>query len=255
MSIPWPVGNFGSWQACWSTHKTGSTKVFIQICSDHEWRCTKSVLNIKEGILIPQPFGEYFEHLINHHDFAIFHSGAGKTKAAAACQLAIVLGRPDAVINLGTCGGVEENLNLLDIVIAEKTVQYDCIVRFGEERQLFYEPMITHIDTSWVDLGSITTKLHRGTIATADHDLDHEWRKVLQSQQVLGADWESGAIAKVCELNKTRCLILRGVSDIPCERPSPEADIQALDYDRNTPLIMERLFEVVGQMRFGTERR
>lgn len=177
-----------------------------------------------------------------------FQSGATKTKAAAACQLAITMGHPDAVVNLGTCGGVAEHLNCLDIILAERTVQYDCIIRFGEERYLFYEPMITQIDTSWFDLGNVTTPMHRGTIATADQDLNHESRKILQVENVLGADWESGAIAKVCELNGIKCLILRGVSDIPHEHASPDNNTQDAQYRRNTPPIMEKLLEIVGQI-------
>jgi nucleoside phosphorylase len=41
---------------------------------------------------------------------------------------------------------------------------------------------------------------------------------------ILGADWESGAIVKVAELNGLLCLILRGVSDIPESHPAgPDA--------------------------------
>jgi nucleoside phosphorylase len=173
-----------------------------------------------------------------------------KTKAAAACQFAIDTWHPDAIANIGTCGGVSEDIKLLDIIVAETTVQYDCTIRFGEKRELFYGQMITAIDTSWVDFTKVKENLHKGIIATADQDLNHEWRKILQGKNVLGADWESGAIGKVCDLNNIKCLILRGVSDIPEEHPSPDHDTQDIHWRKNTPKIMKDLLEVLGQISF-----
>jgi len=67
---------------------------------------------------------------------------------------------------------------------------------------------------------------------------------------VLAADWESASIAKVCELNKTKCIILRGVSDIPRERGKVKRDIQEGDYRKNTRIIMRNLLFTIGEMRF-----
>jgi len=53
----------------------------------------------------------------------------------------------------------------------------------------------------------------------------------------------------VAEWNKVRCLILRGVSDIP-EPHSAGPHVRSLDYEKNTPLIMECLLEMMSQIRF-----
>ena len=172
-----------------------------------------------------------------------FHSGDTKTKSAAACQFAIDRWHPDGIVNLGTCGGVRKKIKKLDIIMARKTVQYDCITRFGEPKRLFYGPMVTKIDASWVDLGGVSTKLYQGTIATADQDLNRGWREELQKENVLGADWESGAISKVCKLNQVKCLILRGVTDIP-------SSTQSSDWKKNTPIVMGHLLQIVNQIRF-----
>jgi nucleoside phosphorylase len=104
-------------------------------------------------------------------------------------------------------------------------------------------------------MGQVSRRFVRGTIATGDQDLDRKTRKQLQKKSrlggwnILGADWESGAIAKVAELNKVACLVLRGVSDIPEPHPAG-TDVQSLDYEKNTPLIMESLLGMMSQIRF-----
>jgi len=60
-----------------------------------------------------------------------------------------------------------------------------------------------------VDLSRYLERIHIGAIASADQDLHSESRTRLDKEHILAADWESASIAKVCELNKVRCLILR----------------------------------------------
>jgi adenosylhomocysteine nucleosidase len=103
---------------------------------------------------------------------------------------------------------------------------------------------------SWINLTRVPTKIHIGTIASADQDLDDENRVFLQGKKVLAADWESASIAKICELNKIKCLILRGVSDIPEKSRKLKEDIQERDYEKNTRNIMKDLFSIIGQIEF-----
>src|SRR6185295_1016902 len=83
----------------------------------------------------------------------------------------------------------------------------------------------------------------RGTLLTGDGDVRAanvgRFRKRFTA---LAADWESGAVAKVCALNQVPCLILRGVSDIPAGPPAG----QFARYRANTPHVMARLWETLG---------
>ena len=218
-------------------------KLGVQVCSELEWRSTKRILGIRNDKLKRQPFRECFEHRIGKQKCVFYQTGDTKTRSAAGCQLAIDRWHPDGIVNLGTCGGVAEKVQKLDIIMADKTVQYDCIICFGESREPFYKPMITVIDTSWADISKVPRRIHKGTIASADQDLNVEWMERLRRENVLGADWESGAISKLCELNKVKCLILRGVTDVPNDR-------QASDFENNTPIVMESLLQVLTQIRF-----
>ena len=225
-------------------------KLGIQICSELEWECAKSILKIKRNDAQRQPFGEYFARSFGRHECICYHSGATKTKAAAACQFAIDTFHPDAVINLGTCGGVAENIRKFNIILAKKTFQYDVIQRFGKPSLHFKRDLKTNLDMSWIDLRRVLRKIRIGTIASADQDPDDELCGQLQGKKVLAADWESASIAKICKLNKIKCLILRGVSDIPEKRRESKEDIQERDYKKNTRIIMKDLLSIIGQIEF-----
>ncbi len=75
-------------------------------------------------------------------------------------------------------------------------------------------------------------------------------RRMLQKERVLAADWESASFAKVCELNKVKCLILRGVTDIPPVRKEADVDIQEIDYKKNTKIVIKKLLSIVEQISF-----
>lgn len=230
-------------------------KLAIQICSELEWSSTKSIFKIGRGQLHKQRYGEYFNHRVREHQSIFYHSGATKTRAAATCQFAIDTWHPDVVINLGTCGGVSKEVRKLDIILAEKTFQYDVMQKFGTPSIGFKKSLKTDLKISSIDLSRVSDRLHIGTIASADQDLCVKTRRKLQKEGVLAADWESASIAKVCELNKTKCIILRGVSDVPEERKKVKRDIQEYDYRKNTRIIMKELLSIIDQIIFGKKSR
>jgi nucleoside phosphorylase len=211
--------------------------ICVQICSELEWQAVKDILNPQNEDTNNYPYGEYFGQAIGHKQIIIFNSGDTKTKSAAACQYAIDHWNPKIIIVLGTCGGVDERLKLLDVVSADKTAQYDCIIRMAGENNYFYPTFDVDIDNIWIDYSLFPEKIHSGLIATADQDIDYAKRKELIKHNVLAADWESGAISYVCKMNKIKCCIIRGVTDVPTGNDKK----QGTDYKYNTPLIMKKL--------------
>lgn len=225
-------------------------KLAIHVCAELEWRFTKSLRKICRDSLTRHPFGECFEDLIGKHRALIYESGATKTRSAAACQYIIDRWRPDAIINLGTCGGVAEGIDKGDLVLATRTFQYDVRQRFGKPSKRFDRGLTVDLDTSWVRATGYSRIIHKGLIASADQDLDYEQRRSLERMGALAADWESASIATVCALNGVRCLILRGVSDIPTKAGLSGARAQERDYVQRTRVIMEELFAAVARLEF-----
>jgi adenosylhomocysteine nucleosidase len=225
-------------------------RLVIQICSEDEWKHSRSILRVQESELWQDLLMEWFVRPLGKEEYTWYWSGSTKTRAAAACQKAIDRWCPDAIVNLGTCGGISKNIQKLDIVLANKTYQYDVIQRFGKPSKRFLRGLITQPNISGIDLSLVREKCLVGTIASADQDFDPEAIEALRKKHALAADWESASIAKVCELNKTKCLILRGVSDIPRKSRGGKKDIQEEDYQANTPRIMKELFSILQNITF-----
>jgi len=109
----------------------------IQICSNLEWKSVKRHLGIEPARLQRQPFGERFQYSVNSHKGIFYQSGDSKTKAAAACQYVIDRWQPDAIVNLGTCGGVSSKIRQFEVILANRTVHYDCDIHFGPKPKVF----------------------------------------------------------------------------------------------------------------------
>jgi nucleoside phosphorylase len=211
----------------------------IQICSGAEWRAAKPLLGASAADVGRFPYGEYLASTVGRRRCVFYHSRRTKTRAAAACQYAIDHWHVDPVIVLGTCGGVAEHLRVMDIVVASRTLQYDCHDRRPDMGR------IVSVGTEWLTSNAIVPEAHFGTIASADHDLGFGDLGRLREEGVLGADWESGAIALVCSLNQVKWAVVRGVSDVPLEAGVDDARRQLGDYLANTPAIMERLLSLL----------
>ena len=218
---------------------SSNTTICIQICADNEWDAVKQIFSKIQHQKGFERGYEYIIHLCNGIHCVYFYSGASKTYAAAGCQFAIQRWNPNMLFVAGTAGGVGTELNELDLVIANQTVQYDCISRMGDEIQLFYKDFIVDIDNSWIIWDELPEKIHEGLIATADQDVEYALRNKLQNHGVMAADWESGAIAPVCRKNQVPCCIIRGITDIPVE-PDGDTD-QGNAFRKNTPVVMQKL--------------
>jgi nucleoside phosphorylase len=211
----------------------------VQICSGTEWRTVKQCLNVPAAKVGTFPYGEHFRIRLGDRPCVFFHCRRTRVRAAGACQYAIDRWRVDPVIVLGTCGGVAERLQVGDVVLATRTLQYDCQDQrpgMGAE---------TTADLSWIDLPATIGKLHRGPVASADHDLTFNDVAPLRAVGILVADWESAAIAAVCQFNGVRWAIFRGVSDVPMLAGEADHQRQLADYAQNTPSIMERLLPML----------
>ena len=221
----------------------------IQICSGSEWRATKPLLGVPEVAVGAFPYGEVVDTAIGGQPCVFFSSRRTKTRAAGACQYAIDHWRVDPLLVLGTCGGVGAQLQVMDLVFASHTLQYDC-----EDPRPDMGRVVT-ADSSWLSLEALDGLLHVGTIASADHDMTFESLALLRNERVLGADWESGAIALVCALNGVRWAIFRGVSDVPLAAGADDARRQERDYHAHTPAIIARLLGLLPTIVRGIRAR
>jgi adenosylhomocysteine nucleosidase len=186
-------------------------KCVVFISANTEWRVIRKLF--PQANCSPSLFGEWFEVEVGGKPVMFFHGGWGKIAAAASTQYVIDRWLPALLVNLGTCGGFEGAVEKGTIILAERTLVYDIVEQMGD-----YAEHIAHyttdIDLAWLG-EEYPQQVKRTLLVSGDRDLIAE--EIPQLREKYGAvagDWESGAIAWVAAHNHTRCLILRGVTDL-----------------------------------------
>lgn len=187
-------------------------KVVVLVSAVAEWNAVKPLF--PDAKLQRFPFGECFEILLQDEHISFFHSGWGKIASAGSMQYVIDQYAPDLIVNLGTCGGFEGEVKQGEIVLVEKTYVYDIVELMGDLDIVSY--YASSLDLSWL-AEPYPYAVRRGMIASADSDLPPAKIPFLKTKGAIAADWESAALAWVAQRNKTRLLILRGVSDMVSE--------------------------------------
>jgi len=186
-------------------------EVVIIISANAEW--TTVMQYFHQPPVEKSPFGSHFQMQLGNREAILFFGGWGKISAAASAQYVIDRWQPSLIINLGTCGGLEEKTHVGEILLVDKTLIYDIYERMGDPAQAI-DHYTTHIDLSFLS-EPYPQVVRRGQLVSADQDIDPDLvHKLVDDFDAVAADWESGAIAWTANKNEVPCLILRGVSDL-----------------------------------------
>lgn len=168
----------------------------------------------------------FIEGKIHNKDVVLVKCGVGKVNAARTTQLLIDNYGLDYIINVGTAGGLKENIEIGDIVIADKLVQHDFdITAGGHEKgyisqlgKYFYsnKELIYKIESIMENLNE-NFNTFIGTIATGDvfvQDICLK-EKIKKEFNPYCAEMEGAAIAQVCTLDNIPFVVIRAISDKP----------------------------------------
>lgn len=149
--------------------------------------------------------------------------GIGKVFAALCAQTMILTYHPDCIINCGVAGGLLEEAQVLDVVLASDVVQHDMDTSpIGDPVGLISginkialpadEDLVAKLKAAAESLGLPVTV---GRIASGDQFIADEGKKDL-IKTTFGAcccEMEGAAIGQVCYVNKTPFGVLRSLSD------------------------------------------
>ncbi len=209
-------------------------QVIVLISADAEWSAIKALFSGPD--YQKSPYGEWFltrigdriepmqatpglskarkPHPLDHIPIIFFHGGWGKIAAAASTQYVIDRWRPGLLINLGTCGGFERQVEQGTVILVNKTIVYDIIELMGD-----LDEHLTHyttvLDIDWLNENELPFSVRKTLLVSGDRDLVVDEIPDLSARYgAIAGDWESGAIAWVAARNQARLVILRGVSDV-----------------------------------------
>lgn len=169
----------------------------------------------------------FIEGKINKKDCVLVQCGVGKVNSSRVTQILIDNFEIEYIINVGSAGTANNELNIGDIVIGENLVQHDFdITAFGHKKGYIsnvgettksdskliekFKKVITEI--SYKDY-----KVKIGTIASGDifcteNTMKEKINKKFNADAI---EMEGAAIAQVCYLDKIPFIVVRSISDSP----------------------------------------
>lgn len=158
----------------------------------------------------------------NGTEIVLAKSGIGKVNAAIGTLELINRYHPDAIISTGVAGGIDQSLDVMDIVASSKLIYHDVDCGEGNEpgqvqdMPVYYDGDRTILDK--IQGCYAECHIHEGLICTGDQfisDKDALAKIKAIQPDALAVDMESCAIAQTCFLYKVPFVSLRIISDIP----------------------------------------
>lgn len=165
--------------------------------------------------------------IIKNKEVVLVESGVGKVNAARTTQILIDNFELDEIINVGSAGAVNSELNIGDIVIGKKLVQHDFdITAFGHPKGYISNvgeyvesdsKLIEKMEQVILKLKKEEYKIKIGTIVSGDIfctevKMKEKIRNKFNAEAV---EMEGAAIAQVCKLDNIPFIIIRSISDTP----------------------------------------
>lgn len=170
---------------------------------------------------------EFFEGKINDTEVVLVEAGVGKVNAARTTQILIDNFEVEAIINVGSAGVANDELDIGDIVIGKKVVQHDFdITAFGHPKGFISNvgecvesdnKLIEKMEETILGLQNEDFKIKVGTIASGDiFCTEIKMKEKIRNKFDADAiEMEGAAIAQVCKLDNIPFIIVRSISDSP----------------------------------------
>lgn len=162
-------------------------------------------------------------------DVAVTISGVGKIKAALSTERLIIAYKPRIIINLGSCGLLNANYNIFDIVEIKEVIEGD---HFWSGTKVF--PTI------------LLNPNREARLVTQDHPIESEDEMDRWSKFADICDMEGYSVAKKCMDHNTHCNIVKGVTD-----KAGIGDTEGTkQFEKNIPIVATSLFKWIENYAF-----
>ncbi|ANU16983.1 5'-methylthioadenosine/S-adenosylhomocysteine nucleosidase [Planococcus maritimus] len=182
-------------------------------------------------------------------ELILLKSGIGKVNAAMTTTILMQEFKPDLVLNIGSAGGFDEELEVGAVVISDEVRHHDVDATvFGYELgQVPQMPAAYIANKELVELAvqavdDIGEHQHAvGLIATGDSFMSDPERVALVKQQfpaMKAAEMEAAAVAQVCFQYDTAFVVIRALSDIAGKESS-------VSFDEFLPVAAKHSTEIV----------
>lgn len=189
---------------------------------EEEVEILKSSIENRETIQIAHVI--FYKGNIEDKQVVLAQSGIGKVNASITATLLINEFKPDLIINTGSAGSVDSELNIGDIIISNKVYYHDVNAtafgyKLGQVPSMpeFYETDNELIDLAKSSIEQLDLNGIVGEVATGDSFIGSiDQRKVIKSNFPTASvvEMEAGAIAQTCYQYNVPIIVTRAVSDL-----------------------------------------
>ena len=204
---------------------TGDYMIGIIVAEEKELNAVKNIMKDIEEINIYEK--TFYKGTIENKNIVVVKSNVGKVNSSRVCQILIDKFNPTLVINIGTAGSVNNKLDIGDVVVADKLVQYDFdVTPFGRKLgEIENIGEFIEVDKNLLNLFN-NTNVIIGTIATGDKFIvnPEEKNNIKNIFNALCIEMEGASIAQVCFLDKVPFLVIRSITDKPDESSKIDFD-------------------------------
>lgn len=166
----------------------------------------------------------FYRGQLEGKEIILAQSGIGKVNAAITATLLIDEFNPELVINTGSAGSVDNQLNIGDIIISNKVYYHDVNTtafgyKFGQVPSMpeYYETKEELISLAKSSIENLNLNGIVGEVATGDSFIgSFEQRKEIKSNFPTSSvvEMEAGAIAQTCHQFNVPIIVTRAVSDL-----------------------------------------
>ena len=165
---------------------------------------------------------EFYEGEYQGKEIVLMLSKPGKVNAAVATAVLLSNYKVDYVINIGSCGALQGDVEIGDMIVATDTVHFDVdATHFGYALgQVPQMPATYKSDSELVALAEKISlpdyKIHFGLVGTSDSFISDAQRKkeILANFPTMQAvEMEAAAIAQTCYNFGVKFIVCRSISD------------------------------------------
>lgn len=221
----------------------------------------EEVLTLKDKMTIQEVRSiaslDFFVGSLNDKKVVVVQGGIGKVNSAVCTQILIDVFYVDAIVNTGVAGALSPDLEIGDVVISSDAVQHDFdATSFGYDKGIIprmktsafkSDEHLIKIAKKASDVLSSSISVYVERIVSGDQFIAHPARKneLINDFQGFCTEMEGAAIAHVCYLNNTPCVIIRSISD----KADDSAEVNFAEFTKmaalNSCKMIERMLELL----------
>ena len=169
----------------------------------------------------------FYNGIYENHELILVQSGLGKVNAAVVSTLLIDKFNCELLLFSGVAGGIDPDMEIGDVIIAESLIQYDYGTLLKRELKAFRPGSIPigepknelefSLDTEIKNkIKAVLPQIRMGTILTGDVFLQCEETRIelFEKYGAQAIDMEGGAVAQVAEQYGIPVIVIRSLSDL-----------------------------------------